>query len=337
MLLLVPAMIITLIVYHRWKQKRRNDFAQTELFGVIAGNYSTRKTVWKSILLLLAFTSLIFAIANPQMGSKTETVKSKGADVMIALDVSNSMNARDISPNRLDRSKMVINQLIQQLKGDRIGIVVFAGQSFVQLPITSDYSAAKLFLPTINTGLVPVQGTAIGSAIDLCVESFDEKSTAGKAVIVISDGENHEDDAVKAAKDARKKGIIVHTIGMGSKEGAPIPVHKNGKQSSYMSDEDGNSVVTKLDPQMLAEIAEAGDGSFVQATNADAGLNFILAQIDKMKKSENKAQLYTDFESRFQFFIGLAIFCLLLEILISTKKSIWVESIQLFKIKEKDA
>lgn len=337
LLLLVLAMIVLLLVYHQWKKKRREAFAQADLLDVIAGSHSTRKNVWKSILFLLSFTCLVIGIANPQIGSKTETVKSQGADIMIALDVSNSMNAKDITPSRLERSKMVMNQLIHQLKGDRIGIVVFAGQSFVQLPITSDYSAAKLFLPTIHSDVVPVQGTAIGDAIDLCVSSFDEKSQAGKAIIVISDGENHEDDAVKAAKNAKKKGIVVHTIGMGSKEGAPIPVLKKGKQTGYMSDEDGGSVITKLDPEMLTEIAEAADGSFVRATNTDGGLGFILSKIDKMKKSENKTQMYTGFESRFQIFIGLAILFLLLEILISTKKSAWMDSVQLFKIKEKDA
>lgn len=338
LLLLIPVILLVMYASYRWREKRRKQFAASELLEVIAGSYSRKKSIAKSIFFLLAIASLILAIANPQMGSKMETVKSSGADIMIALDVSNSMNAKDLTPSRLERSKMVLNQLIQRLKGDRIGIVVFAGQSYVQLPITSDYSAAKLFIPTINTSIVPTQGTAIGSAIDLCVSSFDEKSQSGKAVIIISDGENHEDDAVASAKAALKGGIQVFTIGMGSKEGAPIPMYKNNKvQASYMTDEDGSSVITKLDPEMLAGIAEAGGGAFVRATDADGGLSFILSKIDKLKKSENKTQLYSDYESRFQFFIGLSIFFLLLEILLSTKKAAWTEKIQLFKIKEKDA
>lgn len=336
-LFLVVAGIVGSLFYHRWKEKKRNSFAKSELFQEITGSYSKKKTVWKNVFFFLSMTCLIIALVNPQYGSKLETVRSEGADIMIALDVSNSMNAQDISPTRLEHSKREINQLIHQLNGSRIGIVVFAGQAYVQLPITMDYSAAKLFLPTINSGLVPVQGTAIGSAIDLCVESFDKKSTAGKAIIVISDGENHEDDAVEAAKEAKEQGMIVYTIGMGSTAGAPIPIYKNGQVSGYLNDENGNGVVTKMNPEMLSEVAQAGGGSFVQATNSDAGLGFILSNIDKIKKSANKSQIYSDFESRYQFFMGLAILFLMLDLFLATRKSAWIERIQLLKTKEKDA
>ena len=256
---------------------------------------------------------------------------------MIALDVSNSMKAQDIAPDRLDRSKMVINQLINNLHGDRIGIVVFAGQAFVQLPITSDYVAAKMFLPNINTDIVPEQGTAIGAAINLCASSFDMKSPSGKAIIVISDGENHQDKAVQAAEDAADKGIVVHTIGMGSVQGAPIPIYKNGQQVGYQKDDSNRTVVTKLDADMLEQIASAGNGTFIRANNDQAGLSFILNKIDKMKKAEHKSRVYKDFESRFQIFIALAIIFLLIEILLSTKKAAWVEKIQLFKQENEDA
>jgi Ca-activated chloride channel family protein len=256
---------------------------------------------------------------------------------MIALDVSNSMNAEDIRPSRLERSKQAIYRLIDKLQGDRIGLIVFAGQAYMQLPITTDYGAAKLFLQSINSDIVPTQGTAIGSALDLAMEAIGDSTRKNTAIVVITDGENHEDDAVEEAAKAAAKGIVVHTIGMGSVEGAPIPVYHNGTRSGYLQDENGNAVVTKLDADMLQKIADAGKGKFVRATNNDDGLEIIMKEVNSLEKKEFGAKMFTDYEDQFQYFIGAALFFFLLEFFLSEKKSKWLHELNLYGEKKKAA
>ena len=278
-------------------------------------------------------TSLLLGLANLQLGTKVEEVKREGVDLMIALDVSNSMLAEDLSPNRLERAKRAIYQLIENLHNDRLGIIVFAGQSYVQLPITTDYSSAKLFLETIGTDIVPTQGTAIGSAIDLAMESFDFENGTSKSIIVITDGENHEDDAQAAAKNAAEKKVSVHTIGMGSAQGSPIPIYKNGNRVGFRTDNTGNSIVTKLDENMLKEIASAGNGSYVRATNANAGLKIIMDEIGKMQKKEFGSKSIKDYEDRFQLFLIAALILIVLEYFIPNRKSSKLDKINLFETK----
>ena len=252
---------------------------------------------------------------------------------MIALDVSNSMLAEDLSPNRLEQAKRAIYQLIENLHNDRLGIIVFAGQSYVQLPITTDYSSAKLFLETIGTDIIPTQGTAIGSAIDLAMESFDFENGTSKAIIVITDGENHEDDAQSAAKNATAKNVSVHTIGMGAVQGAPIPIYKNGSQVGFRTDNTGNTIITKLDEKMLRDIASAGNGSYVRATNANAGLKIIMDEINKMDKKEFGSKSIKDYEDRFQLFLIAALILIVLEYFIPNRKSSKLDKINLFDTK----
>ena len=287
------------------------------------------------LALLLAFSSLVFALARPQLGSKLEEVKRQGVDVVIALDVSNSMNAEDIRPNRLEKSKRAIYKLIDQLQGDRIGLIIFAGQAYVQLPITTDYGAAKLFLSTINTNMVPTQGTAIGTAIEKSVASIGDSARHNSAIIIITDGENHEDNAVEAARDAAAKGIFVHTIGMGSPDGAPIPVRRGNTVSGYLQDKAGTTVITRLNELALQEIADAGKGKFVRATNSDDGIQLIMKEIDAMEKKEFAAKLFTDYEDQFQYFLGLALLFLLLDFLISERRSEFIAGLNLFGEKKK--
>jgi Ca-activated chloride channel family protein len=263
-----------------------------------------------------------------------EEVKRKGADIMILLDVSNSMLSQDLSPNRLENAKQAISQLIDNLHDDRIGIIVFAGQAYVQLPITTDYSAAKLFLNTINTNMVPTQGTAIGAAIDMGMQSFDFKNGMGKAMIVITDGENHEDDAVSAANHARDKDVTIHVVGVGSAEGAPIPIIKDGKQAGFHTDSAGKVVVSKLDENMGKEIAAAGNGAYVRATNASSGLSIIMDQINKMERKAYDSKSFRDFEDRFQILVGLAFILLVIEFFISNRKSVTLSKLKLFEVKE---
>jgi len=257
-------------------------------------------------------------------------VKRKGADIMIALDVSNSMKAQDIQPSRLERSKQAISRLIDRLEGDRIGIIVFAGEAYMQLPITTDYGAAKLFLNYIDTDIVPTQGTAIGAAIERATEAFPQDNKHNKAIIVITDGENHEDDAMVAARQANEKGIVVHTIGMGSVEGAPIPVFHNRVQVDFKKDKVGNTIISRLDPEALSAISLEGGGKFIRATNSDDGLSAVIKEISKMEKSEFGAKMITDYEDRFQYFLAAGLLLLIIEFLISERKSKWFSQFRLF-------
>lgn len=295
---------------------------------------STGKPVFKFILFCLAFIFLILGLANPQIGSKLEEVKREGVDIIIALDVSNSMLAEDLSPNRLERAKRAIEQLVDKLHNDRIGIIVFGGQAYTQLPITTDYAAAKLFLSTTSTDLIPTQGTAIGAAISLAMESFDFKNNSGKTIVIITDGEDHEGDVMEEIKSATEKQVVIHTIGMGSSQGAPIPIYKQGRQLGFKKDKEGNSVVTKLNEEMLAQIASTGNGIYVRASNAESGLNIILDKINKMQKAEFGTKIYTDYEDRFQYFIAISLFFLLVEFMVSERKSKWISGIKLFEVKK---
>jgi len=267
---------------------------------------------------MFAYSSLLIALANPQIGTKLEEVKRKGVELVVALDVSNSMLAEDIKPNRLDRAKQEISKLIDKLENDKIGIVVFAGKSFIQLPLTSDYSAAKLMLSTITTDIISTQGTAIGSAIETAQGLFSEDNSKSRVLIIISDGENHEDDAIGIARAASEKNIIIHTVGMGTITGAPIPIYQNNRIVGFLKDNQNNTVMTKLVPEVLQQVAIASNGEFY--TSNEMELAGILDKISKMEKIEFGAKQFTNYESRFQYFLGLALFFLLIELLISERK-----------------
>ncbi|HTB07882.1 MAG TPA: VWA domain-containing protein [Bacteroidia bacterium] len=327
--------VAVLIYWYAMVRRRKaiRDFAEAPLFKKLASDSSLSKKNLKFILQLIAICLLICGMVDPEIGSHLENVERKGSDIVIALDVSNSMNAEDIQPSRLERSKEAIERLIDQLQGDRIGIVVFAGQPFVQLPITSDYSAAKMFLQNINTGMIAVQGTSIGSALDMSADMLMNQAGGAvgrsKSIVLITDGENFEDDALRAAKAAAEQGIVVHTIGMGSEEGAPIPT-TNGGVSGFMKDKDGNTVVTKLDIQLLQQIAAASGGTCVRATTSDAGLNSILGQINRMGKKIMAEKVYKDYDEQYEWFIIPALLLLLIDIFITEKKTKWYHRLNLF-------
>ena len=334
-LIVIPVLVIIYILFRLGQKRRFERFAHIEMREQLVPSYSSRRSVFKFILFLLVVASSILALANLQSGSKMEEVKREGIDLYIAVDVSNSMNAEDIVPSRLERSKQAINKLIGEMRGDRIGIIVFADKAYVQLPITTDYSAAKMFLSTINTKLVASQGTAIAEAINLAMKSFPDE-THSRAIVIISDGEDHENDAaVKAAQDAAKKGAHVYTIGMGLAEGAPIPEYNQyGHQTGYRKDSNGNTIITRLDEQMLQKIAAAGNGLYTRASNSNVGLNKIYEDISKLDKTEIEAKVFTDYEDQFQWFVGAAIVFLLLEILISSGKKAWEKKFNIFEKKD---
>ena len=328
-LLIIPALAFFFILSRISRKKALKRFGKLETIEQLMPFVSKGRPILKFIILMLALAFIIVGTARPQFGSKLKTVKREGVELMIALDVSNSMMAEDIQPNRLERAKRAISRLIDRLKDDKIGLIVFAGDAYTQLPITSDYNSAKLFLNSINTQIVPKQGTAIGAAIDMAMRSFTPSEEANKAIIVITDGENHEDDPVTAAQAASEKGIIVHAIGMGLPQGSPIPVLRNG-QKDYLKDRDGNVVITKLDEQMLEKVAVAGNGIYVRANNAQIGLDTLLDEINKMQKEEMESRVYSEYDDQFQYFFAIGLFLILLEYIILERKNRYLKNIRLF-------
>lgn len=330
---IIPVCIVIYIWYVYSSKKNLKKLGELSLIGQLVPEVSRAKKTTKFILFLIAFSFLILGICNLQTGSKIQDVKREGADIMVCLDVSNSMMAQDLSPNRLDRAKIAIENMINKLKGDRLGIIVFAGEAYVQLPITTDYSSAKLFLESINNKIVPVQGTNIADAINLSVESFGKDEGKNKAIVIITDGENNEEakeSAVDAAEEASKKNIVIHTIGVGSESGVPIPNVIDGVVSGYKKDNAGNTIVTKLDPKILQDIAGETNGVYVQASNSDIGLDVILNKIDELDKKQLESKMYTDYEDQFQWFLGAALLFLVLEALVSERISKLWKKLNLF-------
>ena len=333
-LVLVPLLIIVFLIVRDWKKRALASLGDKAVISRIMPQVSFSRPVLKFIFFIVAYTVLIIGIADPQVGGHTDEVKKRGADIMILLDVSNSMLSKDFAPDRLDNAKQALAQLIDNLHEDRIGIVVFAGEAYVQMPITTDYSAAKIFLNTINTNMVPVQGTAIGAAIDLGAKSFDYKDGTSKAMILMTDGENHEDDAITSAQSAHEKGVAIHVIGFGSPQGAPVPIYENGKQNGFHLDSAGHTVISKLNEDMCKQIALAGIGVYIRATDANSGLGIVMDQIHKMKQSTYDSKSFKDFEDRFQFFIAIALLLFVAEFFISNRKNLRLSNLKLFEVKK---
>ena len=330
-LIAIPVLLILLIFIIYRKRKDLNRFGDREIITQLMPEASSGRPVIKYVIQILAVIALIIGIARPQFGSKLREVKREGVEIIIALDVSNSMLAEDIQPNRLERAKQAIAKLVDQMVNDKIGLIVFAGNAYIQMPITTDYVSAKMFLSTISPEIVPVQGTAIGSAIELGTKSFTPMAESSKALIVITDGENHEDDAVQAAQLAAEKDIKVHTIGIGLPEGAPIPVTNPSGQKTYLKDRDGNIVVSKLNERMLQQIADAGNGVYIRSTDTRLGLNTVFDEINKMEKQEMDVRIYSDYDERFQYAFGLALILLLADLFILERKNRWLSRIKLFE------
>ena len=323
----IPICIGIYIWYVYQSKKKLKKIGESALIQQLMPDVSKVKKTTKFILFLVGLSFLILGVCNLQTGSKMKDVKREGSDIMVCLDVSNSMLAQDLTPNRLERSKIAIENMVNKLQGDRLGIVVFAGEAYVQLPITTDYGTAKLFLEGINTKIVPVQGTNIADAINKAVESFGKDEGKNKAIVVITDGENNEDaqeSAVEAAEEAAKKNIVIHTIGVGSESGVPIPNVIDGVVSGYKKDNAGNTIVTKLDAKILQDISAASNGVYVQASSSDIGLETILDKIAELDKKQLESKMYSDYEDQFQWFLGAALLFLLIESLLSERISkIW--------------
>lgn len=332
LLLVVPLLTLIFVFYRIRKRKNIAAFGDPDLLKGLMPNVSTVRPTAKFIMQMVVLMLLVVVLARPQFGTKAEEVKRQGIEVMIALDISNSMMATDVAPNRLAKSKQILSQLIDNMSNDKVGLVVFAGDAFTQLPITADYVSAKMFLSTISPKLIARQGTAIGSAVDLAIKSFNPKSPASKAIILITDGENHEDNAVEAARLAQKEGIVVHVIGMGRPEGAPIPVDGT---MSFWKDKDGNVVVSKLNEAMCNDIASAGQGLYVRADNTNAALRAVSKELDQLAKTELTTTTFSNYNEQFQSFAIIALVLLLMDIFVLERINKRFSRLKIFDLKEK--
>ncbi|MBN1252794.1 MAG: VWA domain-containing protein [Bacteroidales bacterium] len=327
---LIPILIVIYIITKRIRKKQIEIFGEEEILSKVMPLVSTRRPNLKFILLIIALSLVIFSISRPQFGSKLKEVKTEGVEIIIALDVSNSMLAQDIKPNRLEKAKRSISKLLDNLHNDKIGLIVFAGKAYTQVPITTDYSATKMFLSSINTDFIPVQGTAIGEAIRLGIKSFGPENESKKVLIIITDGENHEDNPLQAAVEAKEKGILVYTIGMGDNRGVPIPIVGS---SDYRKDNNNNVIITKLNENMLIDIANAGGGIYIRANNFRTGLSKLYDEIEKLDKTELEAYVYSDYEDVFQYIIFLALMIILFDFLILERKNRKLEKLKLFNLR----
>lgn len=316
-----PALIALFLADLAWRNRAIRRYAGAATAARMVPGVSTWRPTARFLLLRHALSLAVIALAGPQFGSHPVEVKAKGIDLVLAVDVSNSMECEDLRPSRMEAARRAIEQLIQRMRGDRLGIVVFAGEAYVQLPITGDRGAARLFAQTIGTGNVNVQGTAIAAAIDLAARSFDTESPASKAIIVITDGEDHEGDAIEAAQRAQQAGIVVHTVGMGTPQGGPLPIRRNGQLQGFRKDRNGTTVVSRLDEAMLARIASAGGGTFVRATSASTGIQELVDQLRKLDQAETGTVRYTAHDDQYQWPLGLAIVLLLLHLLIGEQRN----------------
>ena len=315
LLFLVPFFFVIQAVVLKLRSRRIRKFGDQALVKMLMPSYSQGKIWIRLVLFSIGFTFFVIGLARPQIGARLKEHETKGAEIMIVLDVSNSMLAEDYSPNRLERAKLAISRLVDKLRDERIGLIVFAGNSFVQLPITTDYASAKMFLNSISTESVPVQGTAMGDAISTAMKSFSLQSEKSRAVIVITDGENHEDDPVSAAQQAAELGVRVFTIGVGSPEGKPIPF-----EGELLKDKNGEIVVTRLDESILKDVADAGNGLYVRAGTSEFGLNPVIDQIKKMEDEKYSSVVFEEYDEQFMNFFAIALIFFVLEMLVGDRK-----------------
>ena len=332
LLLLLPVMLILFIINSIRRNRALRRLGKSELVNGLIPELSGTRPAVKFLLQLIALLSAVIMLARPQFGSKIEEVRKQGVEVIIALDVSNSMLAEDIQPDRLTRAKQAISRLVDNLEDDKIGLIVFAGDAYTQLPVTTDYVSAKMFLSVINPDMVPRQGTAIGSAINLGIRSFSPGEDKSKALIIITDGENHEDDPLAAAREASEKGVIVHTIGIGSSEGVPIRMTVSGR-TDYLKDAGGNTVITRLDEDILRKIAISAGGNYVRASSTNIGLDQVWGEIRKMKKDELESAMYTEYNDQFPIFAAISLLLLIADFLIKERKNRILAGIKIFKFR----
>ena len=330
LLIIIPIVVLVFILLQLWKRSAQRKFADKQLLQRLSPEKSIFKPILKLAIWCLAIACLTMALVNPKIGTKLETVKREGVDIVFAVDVSKSMLAEDISPSRLDKSKRIVSEIINKLGSDRIGIIAYAGRAVPQLPITTDFSAAKMFLSNLNTNMLSSQGTAIDDAIRLAKTYYDDVEQTNRVLVIISDGEDHTGGAGKIAEEATKEGIKTYTIGVGTTKGGPIPLKRRGITESYKRDLQGEVVITKLNEKTLQSIASEGNGEYIDGANTEAAVEFITSQLNAMDKTEFEAKKFSEYKDQFQWFLGLGIFLLLLDIFLLERKTAWLQKLNLF-------
>ena len=334
LLFVIPFLVVLFLYVQYWKRKKQLAFGDLDLIKKLSPQKSVFKPILKLIVLLLVLVCFIIALVNPKMGTKIETVKRDGIDIVFAIDVSKSMLAEDVVPNRLEKSKQLVSQLINQLGSDRIGIIAYSGSAFPVLPITTDYGVAKMFLQSMNPNIISSQGTSLDEAINMAANKFfDKKDKTNKLLILISDGEDHSENSEDAAEDAKKLGLKIITVGVGTEKGGPIPLKRNGIVESFQKDQNGEVVVTKRNAEILQKIGKNSKG-YVDGNNTKTVLNFVKNALDNIQKTEFEGMQMANFQSQFQWFLGFGFFLLLLDVFLSERKTKWVQKMNLFNEKE---
>jgi Ca-activated chloride channel family protein len=323
--------IVLFLLLLVWKKKTQRKFADSLLLKRLTPNRSMYKGTLKLVLFTLGLSGLIIGLVNPKIGTKLETVKREGVDIVFAIDVSKSMLAEDIAPNRIEKAKRLVSEIINQLASDRIGIIAYAGQAFPQLPITTDYGAAKMFLQSMNTDMLSSQGTAINEAIELATTFYDDEEQTNRVLFIISDGEDHsEGTTLNSVEDAVDEGIRIYTIGVGKSKGAPIPLKRRGVVESLKKDSQGEVVITKLNEEILVDISDEGNGKYIDGSNTEAAVEVIKEELLQMDKKEFEAKQFAEYKDQFQWFLGAGLLFLFLEIFVLDRKTKWLKKLNLF-------
>ena len=329
-LAIIPLILLGFLVLQIWKFRLQKRFADKKTLKKLSPNQSLFKSILKILVLCMAFACFAIALVNPKIGTKLETVKREGVDIVFAIDVSKSMLAEDVAPNRLEKSKQLVTQIINNLASDRVGIIAYAGKAFPQLPITTDYASAKMFLQNMNTDMLSSQGTAINEAIELAKTYFDDEEQTNRVLIIISDGEDHSDVASNVAEEASEQGIRIFTIGVGDVKGGPIPIKRNGIVLNYKKDSQGETVITRLNEETLKNIADEANGAYINGKNTNEVVESIKDVLSKMDKKEFEAKEFADFKDQFQWFLGFGILLLCIDIFFLERKTAWLKRLNLF-------
>ncbi|MEX0288167.1 MAG: VWA domain-containing protein [Flavobacteriaceae bacterium] len=337
LLFIIPVLVVLFVFLQFWKKRTQRRFAELTLFKRLTPTRSNFKSTLKLIFFSLGLALLILGLVNPKIGTKLETVKREGVDIVFAVDVSKSMLAEDIAPNRLEKAKRLVSEIINQLASDRIGIIAYAGQAFPQLPITTDYGAAKMFLQGMNTNMLSSQGTAINEAIELASTYYDDEEQTNRVLFIVSDGEDHSEESTIDAVDlVVEEGIKVFTIGVGKTKGGPIPIKRNGVVERLKKDAQGEVVITKLNEEILEEIADKGNGEYINGANTEEAVEFIKEQLNQMDKKEFEAKQFAEYKDQFQWFLGAGLLLLFLDIFLLDRKTKWLKRLNLFNEKERE-
>ena len=331
---IIPLLALLFLFNFYWKRKKQREFGDLELVKKLSPEKSRFKSTLKMIVLLLGLASLIMGLVNPKIGTKLETVKREGIDVVFAIDVSKSMLAEDVAPSRLEKTKQLVSQIINQLGSDRIGIVAYAGSAFPVLPITTDYGVAKMYLQSMNTDMLSSQGTSLDEAIKLSANYFDKGNTTNKLIILISDGEDHSEDFEGAIEEAKKVKAKIITIGVGTEKGGPIPLKRNGVVENFKRDQNDEVVITKLNPVALKQIGKGTKGGYIYGGNTKEVLEYIKNALDNIEKTEFETTQVADYQSQFQWFLGFAFLMFLIDIFLLERKTSWINQLNLFNEKE---